>query len=290
MSQAEGCLLTIIIAAAHRAVELEKLLESLDSPQRADDVEVIVVDQNADDRLARVIWRFAGRFNLRVLRIDEYHANKARNYGASQANGEWLAFADDDCTYLENTIDAMKRIIRTCNPHIIIGSVWDNEGRYLCGARRGHGRLHAYNLYANMSETALLIRRSLFRELGGFDPDFGPGGKYYAGEGIELCYRALKRKAEEAVLLLYHDDIRVTHPRKIPPYTDAAIHKEVLYSYGVGTVFGNYRTIWSFAHILKYNVKFLIKLAVFKPALRRYAVACFKGFMAGVLKKKVPSR
>lgn len=283
-------MLTIIIAAAHRAVELEKLLESLDALQLADDVEVIVVDQNADDRLTRVIQRFTGRFNLRALRIDEYHANKARNYGASQANGEWLAFADDDCTYLENTIDVMKQVIRTYNPHIIIGSVWDHDGLYLCGARRGHGRLHSYNLYANMSETALLIRRSLFHELGGFAPDFGPGGKYYAGEGIELCYRALKHKAGEAVSLLYHDDIRVKHPRKIPPYTDAAIHKEVLYSYGVGTVFGNYRTIWSLTHILKYIVKFLIKLVVFKPALRRYAVACFKGFMAGVLKKKVPSR
>src|SRR4051794_20266715 len=59
--------------------------------------EVIVVDDGSAHSVDSVIEQFRGRLDVRVLTQENTGPAGARNFGAAQARGEFLAFTDDDC-------------------------------------------------------------------------------------------------------------------------------------------------------------------------------------------------
>ncbi len=89
---------SLIVATRGRTGEVGAFLESFVAQGRADS-EVILVDQNGDDRLSPTVARFAERLPLLWLRSDRANACHARNLGLSAARGEVVGFPDDDCLY-----------------------------------------------------------------------------------------------------------------------------------------------------------------------------------------------
>ena len=89
---------SLIVATLGRSREIGELLESL-LAQGRDDLEVIIVDQNADDRVAPILAPYASRLRLTHLRSSIRNANHARNLGLRAAQGEIVTFPDDDCLW-----------------------------------------------------------------------------------------------------------------------------------------------------------------------------------------------
>ena len=92
---------SLIVATLNRVAELERLLASLDG-QTVEHFEVIIVDQNPDDRLAGTLARHP-KLNLVHLRCRP-GASRARNVGLRAARGNIIGFPDDDCWYPENVL------------------------------------------------------------------------------------------------------------------------------------------------------------------------------------------
>ena len=72
--------ISLIIATMGRVAELHDLFDSLVA-QNYPALDVILVDQNGDDRLAPVVAAYAQRLTLRHIRSPRPHANAARNLG-----------------------------------------------------------------------------------------------------------------------------------------------------------------------------------------------------------------
>lgn len=99
---------SLVIATLERTAELASLLESV-SRQGRGDLEIILVDQNADERISRLLEGMPQDFHVVHLRLSEKNVSAARNAGLDAARGEIVAFPDDDCWYPEgllNQIDA----------------------------------------------------------------------------------------------------------------------------------------------------------------------------------------
>src|SRR5271166_5434820 len=94
-------MISLIVATMDRVTELERLLTSLDC-QSYKEFEVIVVDQNPDDRLLLVL-RSHEALTIRHLRCSP-GASRARNVGLRIAGGDIIAFPDDDCWYPEGLL------------------------------------------------------------------------------------------------------------------------------------------------------------------------------------------
>ena len=101
-----------IVIAKNTSCYLPKCLDSL-VHQTLKDIEIIVVDDNSDDRTAFVASGYAAE-DARVLlySLDSTHGpGGARNYGVEKARGEYIAFVDSDdwvdLSYLEAASNVM---------------------------------------------------------------------------------------------------------------------------------------------------------------------------------------
>jgi glycosyltransferase involved in cell wall biosynthesis len=82
------------MATINRDQEISRFLAKLDA-QTHQDFELIVVDQNSDDRLCRVIETYQNRFTIRHLRSSVTGASRSRNLGLREAKGDIIGFPDD---------------------------------------------------------------------------------------------------------------------------------------------------------------------------------------------------
>ena len=87
---------SVVVPVYNVAAYLETCLESL-ARQTMADLEVVMVDDGSADESAEIAERFAAHDpRFRLLRQANAGLGAARNTGASDARGEFLAFADSD--------------------------------------------------------------------------------------------------------------------------------------------------------------------------------------------------
>jgi glycosyltransferase involved in cell wall biosynthesis len=88
---------SLVLATVGRTQEVARFLDSL-ARQTYRDFELIVVDQNPDDRLVELLRPFELRFPIIHLRC-ERGVSRARNLGPKYVSGDIVGFPDDDCWY-----------------------------------------------------------------------------------------------------------------------------------------------------------------------------------------------
>jgi glycosyltransferase involved in cell wall biosynthesis len=186
---------SIVVPTYERPAQLASCLAALarlDYPR--DRFEVVVVDDGSAEPLGGVVARFGGALDLKLCAQRNAGPAAARNFGAARADGEFLAFTDDDCepdpAWLRAFASAFARtpgrIVggRTLNAlpqnpyaetsQTIIEVVYEHFN-----ADPGDARFFASNNFA--------VPAARFRELGGFDESFR------TSEDREICDRWLSK-------------------------------------------------------------------------------------------------
>lgn len=89
---------SLIVPTLGRTKEVAELFSSV-ADQNRGDVELIVVDQNDDERILPLVEALPRSITVLHLRAREKNVSAARNAGLSASAGEIVAFPDDDCWY-----------------------------------------------------------------------------------------------------------------------------------------------------------------------------------------------
>jgi hypothetical protein len=189
--------LGLVVSTLGRAEPLERLLESLAPQLRSDDRVVLV----AQDRVLEV-EALARRYRDEGMAVDvvtsERGASRGRNAGvaALPAGERLLHFPNDTTWFPGGSLDA----IRARGKDVEVGAVTvvDEHGPKFRLPPAGTP-LDRWNVW-NVIEMGLLIRTSVFEEIGGFDPDLGTGAPtpWQAGEATDLLLRLAERRPDLA--------------------------------------------------------------------------------------------
>lgn len=157
----------------------DQLLRALESvlQQMAAPAEIVVVDDLDDERTAAVVQLTAMRTEIPMRRVvNKAHlgASGSRNAGAAASKAEFIAFLDDDDAWRpEHLARAMAEAERTGADAVVSGLCrirHDSTVQHIVmpSALAVGGQLFDKNF--GLTGSNLLIRRSAFERVGGFDP------------------------------------------------------------------------------------------------------------------------
>jgi GT2 family glycosyltransferase len=224
---------SLVMATMDRTHEVRRFVESL-LRQQVREVELIVVDQNADSRLAGVLEEYSS--GLHWVRVDSQPGlSRARNRGLLHARGAIIAFPDDDCIYPETLLRTVARILDS-HPEFdaLTGRVVGEDGKDYARFDRAPGELSALNAWRRASSVSLFVRRHVVERVGGFDETLGLGAgtPWGGGEDIDYPLRAI----EAGFSIRYEPTIRVLHPNPLGEGYHVAAERARRYGAGVGRV------------------------------------------------------
>lgn len=231
--------ISLILATVGRTDELDRMFASL-AAQTMQAFEVVVVDQNADDRLQVHLAR------ARSLGIDVRHLKQtppnlaaARNAGIEAARGEWIGFPDDDCWYDSNVLEIVfNRFNQDDKPSGVVVRWAEETGQPLVPARLSWKRSCMFR-DAPVSSITLFCNRALCLKIGGFDSRFGVGQWFGAGEETDFVLRALHTGAlfTYEPLAQVHHAVSSGHPQATPQARAAMRHR----ARGTGALYAKHR-------------------------------------------------
>lgn len=182
--------------------------------QKNIELEVIVVDNaSLDDSVELISEEFGNEIKL-IKSQENIGFGRANNLAASKATGDFLLILNPDTTIQDSL--ALFNLINFLEGHPEMGIV----GPLVEEPRKGKNVLPRYTYpcsrYLKYTHTfkdlpgaiawilgaCMLIRRELFEEISGFDPDY-----FLYGEDADICLRVRQHGYE----IGYFDDVSVHH-------------------------------------------------------------------------------
>lgn len=201
---------SIIILTYNSEKYMKKLIESILEFNKAEEFEIIIVDNNSQDETVEKLRssHFANRSNMKVF---ETGANlgfaKGINYGAERAKGEYLLFVNPDATWdtgsAKNFIEVFDQFPKA---GVIGGKMMSPAGN----AEKSVGKFYGFwtsvatalgldeelGLRSSPAKTSqvdsvsggfMMVKKSVFEKLHGFDETY-----FMYIEDSDLCFRARK--------------------------------------------------------------------------------------------------
>ena len=273
-------MISLVTATLGRTVEVRQLFESL-AAQSVPDFEVILIDQNADDRLLPLVQEYAGRFPLRHLRPLVKGLSHARNLGLHCAVGEIVGFPDDDCVYPVNVLERVRtHFEQHAGLALVSGPAISPEGDLGSGRwTRQSGPITLANVWTSVISFTFFARRSVLEDVGSFDEHLGLGARFGSGEETDIAIRVLR----SGYAGYYDLELNVTHPDK--RLTAQAARRAFSYGMGMGRVLRKHS--FPAGSTLPYFVRpiggVLLSLLRARPLHASYYWHTFRGRVSGFL-------
>jgi glycosyltransferase involved in cell wall biosynthesis len=177
-------LVSVVIPLHNAQATIQRTLRSA-AAQDWPNLEIIVVDDGSTDNGCDVVQAEAA-LDPRIMLIRQANAGvaAARNRGAAAAGGDYLAFLDADDLWLPDKITAQMNLVARPEKDFGASYTWsaliDDGDRIYSLAYRPTAEgwilrdLCRSNVIGNGS--ALLVRRGVFEQVGGFDPSLKARG------------------------------------------------------------------------------------------------------------------
>lgn len=258
---------SIVIPTRNRAHLLERTLHAA-SAQMGVDLEIVVVDDGSTDSTPRVIARAADK-RIRYIRNDAATGMCAsRNRGIGAAQGDWIAFLDDDDLW------APEKLVRQIAAAKDAGASWAYAGDVNVDARLSIlsggpppdpdsviALLPRWNPLASGASN-VIVRADTLATVGGFDPALRRTGDWdlwirMARTGRPACVR------EPLVAYRFHSDNIAADPGDM---VDEARRLAARYGIPVDLAAMHRRAAWNALRAGRRTV-----------ALRHYASAILRG-------------
>lgn len=165
-------LVSVIIPTYNRGWILQEAIESV-LAQEFDDFELIVVDDGSTDNTRDILNQY--KEDILICRQPHQGVSAARNRGLDSASGSLIAFLDSDDLWLPDKLSAQIAFFDSHAEALICqtGETWIRN-RVRVNPKKRHQKFSG-DIFQNslalclISPSAVMLKRSLFKEVGAFD-------------------------------------------------------------------------------------------------------------------------
>lgn len=236
---------SVIICAQNAQGQVGALLENLSGQAaglaNAPEKEVLVADSASWDGTGKAA-REAGSgcpFPVKVIRIETPGKSRALNAALNAAQGDMLAFLDDDVIPAKNWLENLIRAFSRPDTDMVGGRItakwagvpapsWFTPA--VAAFTPVHdlgGEIRAYDPpFSSPVGANFAVRRAVFDKIGPFDEKLGHiGKKPYGAEENELAFRA----AMAGFSVVYDPYVAVVHPFSRPSWNPASMLRRAFY-------------------------------------------------------------
>ncbi|OUX36077.1 MAG: hypothetical protein CBE33_06760 [Candidatus Pelagibacter sp. TMED273] len=168
-----GVLISVVIPTLNNRQEfLKEALNSIETQSQLP-FEVIIINNGKQELKVPQT-----SLNIRHLKtIFRGGVAQARNFGASLAQGEYIAFLDDDDLWGQDYLKNIKIQIDKDHPDCLIGKLDQLLGDKIMPFKNAHGQINKdtiLTLNPGITGSSVVINKEVFLSIGGYDPKLPP--------------------------------------------------------------------------------------------------------------------
>lgn len=211
---------SVIIPTYNRTSLLIEAVQSVLS-QSYNDLECIIVDDGSEEDTASVIDQSIDPRIKYVEHNQNKGASAARNTGIEQAQGEFIAFLDDDDEWMPEKLEKQVELMRRRSDDFGLVYCWMDYYEYPDNKYKKVRPTLSGNIFEEMldrqrigNSSTLLVRSEVIDRIGGFDESLPRGND---GDFIRRVARKYKIDYVPKVLVKYytgHGNKRITNKSK----------------------------------------------------------------------------
>lgn len=170
-------LISVIIPTYNRSTVLQRAIDSV-LAQSFTHFELIIVDDGSDDNTHELLLSLIDSQKIKYFKQNNLGVSAARNLGAKNANGDYLAFLDSDDEWLPNKLAIQNDYLSNFPDLQIVytDEIWIRNGKKVNQKaihKKSGGRIFLACLQQCLiAPSSVLIKKSLFDSLNGFDESF----------------------------------------------------------------------------------------------------------------------
>jgi glycosyltransferase involved in cell wall biosynthesis len=221
---------SLILATKGRTTEIKEFLASLEE-QKLESFELIIIDQNPDNRIVEILSALRNQDSIHHLRANP-GVSRARNMGLALATGDIIAFPDDDCWYPAGLLnDVATWFNRNPSYGILTVTVKDRDGSLSANKWKADTcDLSPANIFRTTACYSVFLNRNHYRTEVSFDEELGPAcaTPFVAAEDTDFVLSLLRLGIKGAFTSRMH----VGHPRR--DMLSGTISGDRALSYGLG--------------------------------------------------------
>lgn len=200
-------MISVVIPTHNRADLLPRAIDSVLNQDIKEDVEIIVVSDGSTDDTADVVKKY----DPEIVRFWEYfpgvNGNHARNVGAQNARGEYVAYLDDDDAWMRDKLRKQLDTMRAENcglSYTGVNIIYEYEKVSYHSIPKQKGDLSTAILLDNCigSTSTVVVKKDLLLQCGGFDEELGALQDYDLW--IRVCQRTNVSVISEPLVNYYN--------------------------------------------------------------------------------------
>ena len=165
--------IAVIITTFNRRAELKRALQSV-FDQTVKPYEIIIVNNGHDNLNSDEIIQLSGK-NIKIINsIKNFHAGDGRNFGASIATTDYVAFLDDDDFWEKDYIKKTLTIINKDKPDLLISTLYDLETNSIYKKINNLNLSKMYIFNPGINGSNIVVLKKSLKEVDGYNNSLFP--------------------------------------------------------------------------------------------------------------------
>jgi glycosyltransferase involved in cell wall biosynthesis len=278
-------LVSLIMPTLNRYDDIDLLMQSLQR-QTYKNFELIVIDQNDNNKVEEIVNKYKDDVVLKYIKSDKIGLSYNRNIGIEMAKGQIIAFPDDDCVYEDDTLEKVIKFFEENDDYRLYSCKTMDANKVDCFKKMYDGRceITSTNIMDTLTSITFFIN---FKndDYTKFDEKLGVGGEYGSGEEIDYVLDLLSKGYKGR----YFGENIIYHPAKKHSKSKEKYQRDFNYGRGFGALCKKeivYRKNYKFIKVMGYKIVRNIGGIILNKD-RDYHDATIKGRIEGFRKYKL---